>query len=58
MQLESTLNNIFKLPNFAIHSNTIPISVLTEETGKRGMTKGRGGGKVRDSKKRKRNTSQ
>lgn len=57
MQLASTLNNIFKLPNFAIHSNTIPISVLTEETGKRGMNKG-GRGKVRDSKKRKRNTSQ
>lgn len=57
MQLASTLNNIFKLPNFAIHSNTIPVSVLTEETGKRGMNVG-GGGKMRDSKKRLRNTSQ
>lgn len=57
MQLASTLNNIFKLPNFAIHSNTIPVTVLTEETGKRGMNVG-GGGKMRDSKKRLRNTSQ
>lgn len=42
MQLASTLNNIFKLPNFAIHSNTIPVSVLTEEPGKRGINKGGG----------------
>lgn len=45
MQLASTLINIFKLPNLAIHSNTIPVSVLTEETGKRGLDKGGGGGR-------------